>query len=181
MTLLISRRSASRCAVHRTRTLTHHRQTDHSPIQERWRLNDASLSTWLTCRARIGVRLRDLDDPSRPAGGGGLNLLLLSFRLASELHPNIEGSTGRSKRALSLAAQVPSMHLCPHPPLPSGPTAEDAGFDTFGPTGCACIEARAAAAAASMDIVHSLIVRHTSHIVRSMLVCQNGICRPACR
>lgn len=60
--------------------------------------------------------------------------------------------------------------------LPSGPTAEEARRWHLGPAVGACIEAEAASSRDS--IVHSLIVRAASHIVRSTLVCQNGFCRP---
>lgn len=119
----------------------------------------------------------------RPAGGDGLNLLLLSFRLASELHPNIEGSTGRSKRSLSLAAQMPSMHLRLCPPSASL-TAQRQRTQTLtnsGPLVAPASRPEQQQQQPAGIFVHSLIVRHTSHIVRSILVCQNGICRPACR
>lgn len=116
----------------------------------------------------------------RPAGGDGLNLLLLSFRLASELHPNIEGSTGRSKRSLSLAAQMPSMHLCPPSAFLTAQRQRTQTLTNSGPLVAPASRPEQQQQPAGI-FVHSLIVKHASHIVRSILVCQNGICRPACR
>lgn len=104
----------------------------------------------------------------------------LFFQPRIELHRSIEvRRPARNGLALGCPNAPPPKCLYAPIRLLSGPTAEEARRWHLGPTGGARIEAKAAA---GRDIiVHSLIVRAASHIVRSTLVCQNGFCRLACR
>jgi hypothetical protein len=118
-TPFISRQPSSRCATHQTHAF-------HPPTSRHSRA--------LAHRRRVGLYVANVPRPDwrkaeismiragRWRGRFKLLHVLQSLHLGHffqglQLHPNIEGSTGRSKWSLSLAAQI-SKYPDPPPPIP---------------------------------------------------------------